>query len=334
MENLLFALGAVAPLILTAVLGYVLRRVGVFPLSLAAPVNKLVFRVFLPILLFLNIYNIDDPGTIEPGYLVYAAVAILVFFFLGIPLAMWITKDPARRGPVLQCVFRSNYALIGIPLATSLFGTEGSITASLLCALTIPMFNILAVISLSVFRPRTEGDTPAVRDKIADILRGVAKNPLIHGILLGLLTLALRALFVRHGIAFRLSTVTPVYTVLKNLSALATPLALLVLGVQFDFHAIPGMKREILAAVLLRTILVPAAGLGAALLFFPGVFSGSHYAALVALFATPVAVSSVPMAQEMGADAPLAGQLVLFTTLASGVTMFAFSYILRLLGIF
>ena len=104
------------------------------------------------------------------------------------------------------------------------------------------------------------------------------------------------------------------------------------LGGQFEFSAIPGMKKEILFGALARVLVVPLITVGIACLI--PTFSSAHIAALFALFASPVAVSSVPMAQESGADAALAGQLVVWTTMLSAFTLFGFIFVLRLLGIF
>ena len=184
------------------------------------------------------------------------------------------------------------------------------------------------MISLSAFR--RAGEKVSVRG----ILRGILKNPLIRSILLGLFAVGIRALFVRQGIAFRLSDITPLFAVLDYLSRMATPLALLVLGAQFSFAVIGGMRREILCGTVMRVVLVPLFGLGVAYFAFRDVFSGAHFAAYVALFATPVAVSSVPMTQEMDGDVALAGQLVVWTTLFSVVTVFLSAFLLRAVGVF
>ena len=102
---------------------------------------------------------------------------------------------------------------------------------------------------------------------------------------------------------------------------------------QFEFSAVKSLRREILFGTLARVVAVPLLGIGVAFLFFKNTFSGAHFAAFVALFATPVAVSSVPMTQEMGGDTALAGQLVVFTTLFSAVSIFLASFLLRLAGI-
>ena len=80
--------------------------------------------------------------------------------------------------------------------------------------------------------------------------------------------------------------------------------------------------------------ILPVLGVGVAYLFFGDRFGGAHFAAFVALFATPVAVSSLPMAQEMGNDAELAGQYVVWTTLVSALSIFLASLWLKQVGIF
>ncbi len=328
MDSFLFALNAIAPIVLIVAIGYGLKRIGWMSEGLARAVNKLVFHIFLPSMLFLNVYRIENLGGMDFGYVIYTLVALLVIFAVSIPLVMRIAQKKERRGALLQAAFRSNYALIGIPLAQSLFGEEGAVVATLLSAIVIPALNILAVVSLTVFRG--DGERPSV----GKILLGIAKNPLIQSVVLGLLVLGVRAVFVRMEVDFRLSDLTPVFGVLQSLSGLATPLALLCLGAQFAFSAVGGLRREILFGTLMRTLFVPLLGVGTAYLFFRESFSGAHFAALVAVFATPVSVSSVPMAQEMGGDATLAGQLVVWSTLVSALSVFFLSFFLRSVGVF
>ena len=325
MESFLFALGAVAPIILLVALGYALRHIGLIPSSITGQLNRLVFRVLLPCNLFLNVYKIGSDAAISFGYIWFVLAATLLFLLLSLPLVLAVTRDKGRRGALAQAVFRSNYALVGIPLATSLFGEAGAIVATLLSAFTIPLFNVLAVICLTVFGR-------GGRINLRAILRGIFKNPLIISIALGGVALGIRALLITLGIPFRLSDITPVFSVVEQLSRCATPVALLTLGAQFSFSAIPALRREILVGVTLRTVAVPLVALTVAYLL--GCFSGAHFAAFVAVFATPVAVSSVPMAQEMGADSELAGQLVVFSTLLSGVTIFLFTFALKAIGVF
>ena len=327
MESLIFAVNAIAPIVLAVALGYLLKKKRFMDERFTKMANKLVFRVFLPCMLFLNIYKIETIGDIAIGYIIYAIGMGLVVFLLGLPTVMLVTKEPERRGVLWQSIYRSNYALIGIPLAQSLFGEAGAMMASLLSAFVVPTFNICAVISLSVFR--RGGKKVSVRKMLLDIV----KNPLIQSIFAGLVVLCIRALFVKTGISFRLSDVTPIYTVLDYMSKMATPMALLCLGSQFEFSAVSTLRREIIFGVVMRTVVVPIIGIGAAYLFFRD-FGGAAFASFIALFATPVAVSSVPMTQEMDGDVTLAGQLVVWTTLISALSIFVVSFLLKAAGVF
>ena len=328
MDSLIFAVCAVLPIILVVTIGYFLKKTGYMDKTFAKMANRLVFHVFLPALLFLNVYKIENIKSIEFGFVIYAVAVLLLVFLLAIPVVIMLTKDSSRRGVLLQSSFRSNYALIGIPLADSLFGDEGIMVATLLSAVFIPMLNMLAVISLSIFR---EGEN---KPSVKKILVGIAKNPLIRSIAMGLLVLLIRDAFVQNGVSFRLCDITPIYSALEFISALATPLALLVLGAQFEFSAVKELKKEIVFGTLMRTVIVPAMGIGIAYFAFGDSFGGAHFAAFVAAFATPVAVSSVPMSQEMDGDVILAGQLVVWTTLLSVASVFIASFLLRLAGVF
>jgi len=120
MADLIFALNATAPIIILVMLGFFMKKVGVIPYELAKPINKIVFKLLLPVMLFNNIYKIEDFGSINVGYLIFVAVSVAVLFFAGLFLSALMTSERSRRAVLIQAVFRSNYALIGIPLAISL----------------------------------------------------------------------------------------------------------------------------------------------------------------------------------------------------------------------
>ena len=328
MDSLLFSLNAVLPIIIMVVIGYVLKKIGLVDGKFSVMLNKLVFRLFLPVMLFLNVYKIESLADYNLTYIFYAVGFVLLLFAIFLPIVIFFTPRNERRGVLLQAVFRSNYALIGLPLAGALFGERGEIVASLLSVVSIPAFNILAVISLTVFNK--EGKRPSIKG----IFLEIAKNPLIVGVAIGLLTLGIRAIFQKADLDFRLSDIEPVMKVLNYLSGIATPLALISLGARFEFSAIKELKREIIFGTLVRTLLVPFLGISVAYLAFGNVFDGAHFASFVALFATPLAVSTVPMTQEMKGDTDLAGQLVVWTTLVSGFTIFIAAFVLKSLGIF
>ena len=107
MESFIFALNAVLPIIIMIVLGYILKKKGFMDGTFAKKANTLVFRLFLPTMLFLNVYNIDNIGGIDVGYVVYVVIALLIIFVLSIPVVKMLTKKSERRGALLQAGFRS-----------------------------------------------------------------------------------------------------------------------------------------------------------------------------------------------------------------------------------
>ncbi len=325
MDSFIFALNATLPIVLMITIGYLIKKARLLNAGIAKSINGVVFNVLLPAMLFLNIYQIDDLGKINLNYVWYVLGITILLFLIFIPIVSKLFPIKNQRGVILQSIFRSNYALIGIPLATALYGADGAAIASLLAAFIVPVFNILGVICLCIY---SESGKPSIKSILINIL----KNPLIIGVVSGLIALGIRAILVNAEIDFRLSEIEPVFDVLQYLSNAATPMALLVLGVQFEFSAISALKKQIIFGIALRSVLIPSVALTAA--YFMGIFNGANFAAFVAMFATPVAVSTVPMAQSMGADHELAGQLVVWTTLISSVVIFLASFILKAVGIF
>lgn len=329
------ALNAVVPIILLIGLGYILRQKVFLTDGFLQVGNKLVFKLMLPCMLFINVYSIPSLADIRWDITIYALAAILLIFFLSLFTTVGISPIPARRGVILQCCFRSNFVIIGLPLAASLGGADAEAVAAVLSAVSVPLFNVLAVIALSVFVEQKESFAQSTRR----VLKGIITNPLIIAVALGLVCLALRwaqtAMF--GEVRFRIDTQAAfAFDAVKTLKNGTTPLALMVLGGQFTFSAVKSLKKEIIAATLWRIVLAPIIGIGGAvLLTHLGILrcTGADYPALIALFGSPVAVSSAIMAKNMGGDEQLATQLVVWTTLFSAVTVFATVCILMATGL-
>ena len=287
--------------------------------------NKLMFRIGLPTMLFVSVYGIKSLSEINWDICLYCVLATTTVFLLGCVTAVLTTPMPERRGVLVQCAFRSNYAIIGIPLAATLGGEAATAVAAVLVAALVPYLNILAVLALSIFRKDENGEKLNVKKIAGD----VARNPLIAGVLAGLLVLLVRQLQInRFGtVVFSLERdLSVVYKVAKDLKAMTTPLALILLGGQFRFSAVRGLFKEIVVGTVWRTVLAPIVGVGGAVLLgHLGLFQcgAAEYPALIALYGSPVAVSSAIMAREMHNDEQLATQLLVWTSVASIVTIFA-----------
>lgn len=328
------ALNAVMPIVLLIVLGYLLRQKGVLTDQFLSIGNKLVFSVCLPVMMFVNVYGIASISDVRWDICLYSVAAVALLFLLGIVMALAVTPVPERRGVLLQCSFRSNFAIIGMPLAATLGGEAGAAVAAVLSAVTVPVFNVLAVIALSAFR-RENGRPVSGRKLLLDVV----KNPLIDGVALGVAALLIRQWQVAQfgSVAFSLQRDLPwLYSAAKDLKSIASPLALLLLGGQFRFSAVKELWKEVAAGTVCRTVMAPLLGVGGAVLLGSwGVLQcgPAEYPALIALFGSPVAVSSAIMAREMHNDEQLATQLVVWTSIASIVTVFLTVCLMMSLGL-
>lgn len=223
MESLGFALNATLPIVFTVLIGYLLKRAGILSREFAKQANKLVFRIFLPATLFINVYSIEDMSKIDLGYVLYSALVTIAIFAVGIPIAIIVTSDPKRRGPLLQSFFRSNQALIGIPLSELLCPGVGALAATLLSAVMIPIYNVLAVVSLTIFSGGEENtdnvqkEHPRVGFYIKKVVLGIIKNPLILSIAAGFVVLGIRALLRSFDIGFAISEVPAIWKTLTYL---------------------------------------------------------------------------------------------------------------------
>lgn len=333
-EILLTAVNAVLPIVLTIMLGYVLKQKKFLTAEFVSIGNKLVFNVCLPCMLFVNVYEINGLADICWDVVIYTCLAIFVIFLIGIAFAVLVTPEPKRRGVITQAGFRSNMAIIGLALASSLGGADAVAVAAIVSAFTVPIFNILAVVALTMF---LDGD--GGKNRFRGVVQKIVTNPLIIGIGIGMVCLVIREwqVSVFNQPVFLLSRdLGFVYKVLKNLSAITSPFALLVLGGQFVFSAVKDLRKEILVGTLCRIVISPLIGIGAAaLLSTVGLIQcgPNEYPALIAVFGSPAAVSSAIMAKQMDNDEQLATQLVVWTSIGSIVTIFLTVCILMACGL-
>ena len=341
LDSFLMACNAILPIVVLVIVGYILKRIHFINDKFQQMGNKLCFKILIPILLFYNIYKIEDISKIKDYglFFVYIAVALFVLFFIGWVIVKLLVKDDKQKGVVHQCLYRSNYALIGIPLAEYIAASLGYtadspmlIVATLVSAVSVPLFNIFAVISLSIF-DKGDGNNKIHPGKI---LVDIIKNPLIIGVFLGILVLLIRQGFIAGNIDFRFKDISWLYTPLEQLAHMASPLALVMLGAGFTFGAVKRLKNPIILGTLLRNFLVPALGLISFYFILNAQYGDCqlYFPSLIALFATPIAVSSAPMAYEMNQDGELAGQLVVWTSIMSILALFIIIMICGTVGIF
>lgn len=334
-EIFMFSFNAVMPILLMMMLGYFLRSVHFADEAFFKKANTLVFKVFLPILLFVNVYEIESLSKVNWGVVIYTVAIVVVLCLAGLVLTKLLFRERSKIGPLCQCSFRSNYAIIGIPLAEALGGSEAVGFACVLSAAAIPMFNILAVIILSHY---SDDDHSA---SVKDTVKKTATNPLIIGVLLGVIVIAIRSALPLNSegeVVFSIMRDMPFfYSALKTIAKGTTALALIVLGARFDFSKVSSLLGEITFGTVMRLLIAPLVGIGTGMLISANTnlinLTSVEYPALISLFASPIAVSSAVMVSEIGGDEQLAGQLVVWTSVFSMFTMFGIIFTMKTFGL-
>ena len=311
MNSLGLAFQVVLPIFLMLALGYLLRQTGLADEHTLAGCNTLVFRVFLPAVLFRNIYTADLTTAFDGRLMLYTAVATVLIFVLLVLFIPLTEKSNPKRSAMVQGVYRTNFILFSIAITDALYGPGHGGIAALLVAVVIPLSNVLTVLIMEYYR--------SGRVEPKRLFAGMARNPLIIGSLLGVL-------FLLTG--WKLPDV--VMNTLGDIGGVATPLALIVLGGTFRFQGLGQSARPLMVCLVANLILVP-------LIFLPPAallgFTGPQIAALLALFASPTSVSSYALACEMGADGELAGRIVVVNSAASVVTLFLWIFTLSRVGL-
>lgn len=310
MDDLLFSLNTVFPLLGMMAIGFAARRLGIIGESAARQINACVFKIFLPLLLCFNIVDTKLGASFDGKTLLYAFVTTLSCFGVLFFVTPRLCHDRASCGVLIQGIARSNYAIFGIPLVSMMYPNADTSIAVIMVAVVVPVFNVLSTIALMVFAGE--------RTHPLRILKGVLLNPLIIATLAGFLLWY-----------FQIPLPTMIETPLRNLGSIATPLALFILGASLDFGKARANGKLLVISVTGRLIGVPLIFLSLAIAL--GIRDVS-LAALIAVYASPTSVSSFPMAQQMGGNGDLAGSQVVFTTVFSILTVFLWVFALRSLG--
>ena len=313
MDHFLLSANAVLPMFLQLAAGFLSQKAGILSREDVSRFNRVAFRIFLPCLLFYNIYTSDLSSAVKPGLIAFAAGGVLLVCLGAFLCARFLVKKQDWKAVIAQGMFRSNFAIMGISVAQALVGQNNLGSITVLIAVIVPMFNILSVILLEYFRGE--------RIRILRILTQALKNPLIIGSLLGIVFQLLH---------IRLPGV--VEKAVSNLGSIASPLQLFLLGAFFRFDGLRRYLRPLFAVTAVKLFLTPGVMLTAAALLG---FRGADFVGLIGIFASSTAVNSFTMIQQMKCgDAELAGDIVVLTSAVSIASMFLWIFIFKSAGIF
>ena len=312
LQNFIICVNAVIPSAIYLIIGIILRVSGAVTEEQVRKFTHVVFIALYPFIMFDNLYGKNIAENMDMKLGLYAVGFTLLQFVLSWAFVVRIEKDDYERGAMIQALYRSNYVLMGFPIAVNLFG-KGNITAvAIIMMLVVPFYNISAVILFETFR----GGKVDVRKMI----RRIMTNPIIDG---GIAAFIVMALGIKLPSAVEM-TVT-------SLSDATSPIAMILLGAALNIKGFKSDRARILICTLGKLVVFPAFGIAGAVLL--GI-TGVQLIAVTLMVAAPVALASYAMASSMGGNGELAGELVVITTVFSCFTIPVFLFILKTNGLF
>lgn len=312
LSNFVVCLEAVLPMFILMVIGIGVRRGRLLTKDEVKKLNHMVFVVFFPMMMFDNLYGADIKDALNFRLILFGILCVLGIYFLSMPVVFLVEKNSQSRGAMIQAIYRSNFVIMGLPIAMNIYGKGNLAVTAMMVAVIIPMYNVIAVITLETFR---KGKINVWR-----IVKSVITNPLILGAAAGILS-----------VVFQIKLPHTIESVVSDMSGVATPMALIILGASFDFKSLGRTGRNVAICVIARLVIAP--GICLWLAAWMG-FRGIAFVTLVAMLAAPTAVSSFTMAEDMGSDGELAGNCVIFSSAFACFTLFLWLFVFKSLGMF
>ena len=301
MENLIFSLNATIPIFLMMLLGMLFRKLGWMDEVFAAKMNKFVFLVPLPVLLFEQLATVDFSEVWDIKFILFCFVVTAISITISTLISL-LWKDRSVKGEFIQATYRSSAALLGIAFIQNIYGTAGM--APLMIIGSVPLYNIMAVVVLSVFKP---GNNSFDKALVKKTLKGIATNPIIIGIVAGFVWSALK-----------LPMPSILHKTVSSIGATATPMGLMSMGATFEMKKATSKMKPTLVAVFMKLV-------GFCVVFLP-------MAALLG-FRNEEMIAILVMARNMGHEGTLSSGVIMMTTLLSAFTLTMWLDVLRSFGL-
>lgn len=313
MENLIFSLNATIPIFLMMLLGMLFRKLGWMDEVFAAKMNKFVFLVPLPVLLFEQLATVDFSEVWDIKFILFCFVVTAISITIS-TLVSLLWKDRSIKGEFIQATYRSSAALLGIAFIQNIYGTVGM--APLMIIGSVPLYNIMAVVVLSVFKP---GNNSFDKALVKKTLKGIATNPIIIGIVAGFVWSALK-----------LPMPSILHKTVSSIGATATPMGLMSMGATFEMKKATSKMKPTLVAVFMKLV-------GFCAIFLPMAallgFRNEEMIAILVMLGSATTVSCFVMARNMGHGGTLSSGVIMMTTLLSAFTLTMWLDVLRSFGL-
>ena len=313
MENLIFSLNATIPIFLMMLLGMLFRKLGWMDEVFAAKMNKFVFLVPLPVLLFEQLATVDFSEVWDIKFILFCFVVTAISITISTVISL-LWKDRSIKGEFIQATYRSSAALLGIAFIQNIYGTAGM--APLMIIGSVPLYNIMAVVVLSLFKP---GNNSFDKALVKKTLKGIATNPIIIGIVAGFVWSALK-----------LPMPLILHKTVSSIGATATPMGLMSMGATFEMKKATSKMKPTLVAVFMKLV-------GFCAIFLPVAamlgFRNEQLIAILVMLGSATTVSCFVMARNMGHEGTLSSGVIMMTTLLSAFTLTMWLDVLRSFGV-
>lgn len=313
MENFIYSINATLPVFLVIVLGYVLMQTKMLNENFVTVANKFNFQITLPFLVFKDISSANVRENFDLKFVLFCAGATTLCFFTIWGVTKLFVKDTSIHGAFVQASFRSSAAVMGIAFIQNIYGNSGM--APMMMIGSVPLYNIFSVIVLTM----EANEEVQGYDRIKKAMLGILTNPIIIGILLGLLVSI-------SGITFP----TVVNKTVQSIAGMASPLALIAIGAGFEGKKALGKIKPTIWVAAIKLVFQTMVFLPIACMMG---FRTEKLIAILIMLAAPTTPSCYIMAKNMKNDGVLTASSVVVTTLCSSVTLTLWIYILRSMGL-
>lgn len=289
------------------------RKLGWMDEVFAAKMNKFVFLVPLPVLLFEQLATVDFSEVWDIKFILFCFVVTAISITISTVISL-LWKDRSIKGEFIQATYRSSAALLGIAFIQNIYGTVGM--APLMIIGSVPLYNVMAVVVLSFFKP---GNNSFDKALVKKTLKGIVTNPIIIGIVAGFVWSALK-----------LPMPLILHKTVSSIGATATPMGLMSMGATFEMKKATSKMKPTLVAVFMKLV-------GFCAIFLPMAallgFRNEELIAILVMLGSATTVSCFVMARNMGHEGTLSSGVIMMTTLLSAFTLTMWLDVLRSFGL-
>lgn len=300
----------VLPVFVVIAMGFCLKKTGLVPRAFMNDLNRLIYYIALPSLLFHKIATANFLVSFNPKLLAAMVISTISCCLLSYLYAVVRGYSAEVKGAFCQGSFRGNLAYIGLAILFQAFGEVGFTIGGILLGFMVPLLNLLSIVALILAQKNRFENIG-----ISFYIRQVLYNPLIIASLAGILWS-----YMGWSVPIILERSLAIVT------GMALPLALISIGATFSFKKLRGDLVVAILATCNKTILMP---IGTAVLLLLFGVQGKEFAIGVLLAGTPVAAAGYVMAQQLHSDAELSGAIIALSTLCSLGTYTITLYILH-----